>query len=74
MRTIEEVATEAAQAIVFENPETLVMLDITIAPKELPEGSKPYYMQIPKAFLEELLRLRYEEGYDQGMHDAVRDN
>ena len=50
------------------------MLDITIAPKELPEGSKPYYMQIPKAFLEELLRLRYEEGYDQGMHDAVRDN
>ena len=71
MRTIEEIITEAAQAIIFENPETLVMLDITIAPKELSEGTKPYHIQIPKAFLEELIRLQYEEGYDQGMHNVI---
>ena len=62
MKTIQEVATEAAQIVVFENPETLVMLNIIIVPKELPKGTKPYNVEIPKAFLEEIYAIGVRDG------------
>ena len=74
MKTIEDITTQAAQVLVFEKPETLTMLSITIDPKESSEDTKPYQIQIPKAFLEEVVRLQYEEGWKDGYDEGLYDN
>ena len=61
MKSIKEIATQAAEVILFEQAENLTMLDITVLP---PDGdvTRRYSIRLPKAFLEEVYRLGVEEG------------
>lgn len=58
MKTIQELITEAASSMIFEEIQKTTILDITICPKE--DSSNIYSIRVPKLFLEEFARLAIE--------------
>jgi hypothetical protein len=58
MKTIQELITEAASSMIFEEIQKTKILDITISPKE--DSSNIYSIRVPKLFLEEFARLAIE--------------
>jgi hypothetical protein len=63
MKTIKEVATEAAKELVFESKEKLKMIEVTIAPKKNPDSNNTYSIRIPKKFLEEVYSMGLQDGF-----------
>ena len=62
MRPIEEVATKAAEILVFEDTQKIPMVEITIAVK----GEQPNYsIKVPKAFLEQIYSIGFKNGYNK---------
>ena len=59
MKKMEERIKEAAQALIFEQEETLPMVEITFAPEG---GKQNYSIRVPKAFIEEIYKLGVAEG------------
>jgi len=58
MREIKEVASDAMLALVFENKEDMVMLDITISSAD----GNNYLVKVPKAFIEKVYSIGFNEG------------
>ena len=59
MKTIQEVAEQAALVLVFEDGKTLPMTEITFAPKG---EEQSYSIRVPKAFLEEIYAMGFRDG------------
>ncbi len=70
MKPIKEVATKAAEILVFKNIQKIPMVEITIAAK----GEQPNYnVKVPKAFLEEVYAMGVKDGFEMYLDNgAVR--
>ena len=70
MKSIKEVATKAAEILVFENVQKIPMVEITIAAK----GKQPNYnIKVPKAFLKEVYVMGVKDGFEMYIDNgAVR--
>jgi hypothetical protein len=70
MKSIKEVATKAAEILVFENVQKIPMVEITIAAK----GKQPNYnIKVPKAFLKEVYAIGVKDGFEMYIDNgAVR--
>jgi len=58
MREIKEVVSDAALGLVFEKKEDIIMWDITIS---FADGNH-YQIKVPKAFIEEVYSIGFNEG------------
>jgi hypothetical protein len=76
-QTIEEIAAQAAEVLMFEDKATLPMIEISIAAKDGPY-SATYSIRLPKAFVERIYQIGeskgydkgWQTGYDEGLYDA----